>query len=76
MDNRVELSEKDIWIKRIKNLAIDPENYRDGTELLALMDYYGVNNLMEISVTQLKEYYEKRCNRENRTAEGSTTKSS
>ena len=67
------MSEKDELIYKIKNLAIDPESYRNGDELIRLMDYYGVNNLTVLDVKQLKEYYEKECNRKNRTAEGSTT---
>ena len=53
------MSEKDELIYKIKNLAIDPESYRNGDELIKLMDYYGVNNLTVISIEQLKEYYER-----------------
>ena len=55
----INMSEKDILIKKIKNLAIDPINYREGTELLKLMDYYGVNSLMDISLEELRSYYER-----------------
>jgi len=57
--DRIEMSEKDILIKKIKNLAIDPSDYRDGSELLKLMDFYGVNSLMDISIEQLRSYYER-----------------
>lgn len=57
--DKIEMSEKDIYIKKIKNLAVNPIDYRDGTELLKLMDYYGVTSLMDISVNELKEYYER-----------------
>ena len=57
--DKIEMSEKDIYIKKIKNLAINPIDYRDGTELIKLMDYYGVNSLMDISINELKEYYER-----------------
>lgn len=53
------MSEKDELIYKIKNLAIDPESYRNGDELIKLMDYYGVNNLTVITIEQLKEYYER-----------------
>lgn len=53
------MSEKDELIYKIKNLAIDPESYRNGDELIKLMDYYGVNNLTVLDIEQLKEYYER-----------------
>lgn len=53
------MSEKDELIYKIKNLAIDPESYRNGDELIKLMDYYGVNNLTVLDIKQLKEYYER-----------------
>ena len=67
------MSEKDELIYKIKNLAIDPESYRNGDELIKLMDYYGVNNLTVLSIDQLKEYYEKECNRKNRAFKGRAT---
>lgn len=67
------MSEKDELIYKIKNLAIDPESYRNGEELIKLMDYYGVNNLTVLDIKQLKEYYEKECNRKNRSFKGGTT---
>lgn len=57
--DKIEMSERDILILKIKNLAIDPIDYANSKELLKLMDYYGVNGLMDISIDQLKEYYER-----------------
>lgn len=57
--DKFEMSERDIYIKKIKNLAIDPSDYRDGSELLKLMDYYGVNSLMDISLEELRGYYDR-----------------
>lgn len=57
--DKIEMGERDIYIKKIKNLAVNPIDYRDGTELLKLMDYYGVNNLTVLDIEQLKEYYER-----------------
>jgi len=57
--DKIEMSERDILIKKIKNLAIDPIDYAESKELLKLMDYYGVNGLMEISIEQLRNYYER-----------------
>lgn len=59
--DKIEMSEKDIYIKKIKNLAINPIDYRDGTELLKLMDYYGVTSLMDISLDELRRYYERKA---------------
>ena len=53
------MSEKDELIYKIKNLAIDPESYRNGDELIKLMDYYGASNLTVLTIEQLKEYYER-----------------
>ena len=58
-DIDIEWSEKDELLRKIKNLAIDPTDYIEGRELLKLMDYYGVNGLMELNVEQLRAYYER-----------------
>lgn len=53
------MSEKDELIYKIKNLAIDPESYHNGDELIKLMDYYGVSNLTVLTIEQLRSYYER-----------------
>lgn len=50
------MSEKDELILRIKNLAVTPTEYRNGVELVKLMDHYHVNSLRALSVEQLKLY--------------------
>lgn len=62
------MSRKDELIRKIKNLAITPEDYRAGKELLKLMDYYHVNSLMEISEWELEEYYERKLKECKRTS--------
>ena len=57
--DRIEMSEKDELIKKIKNLAVYPIDYSEGKELLKLMDYYGVHGLMELTTEQLRSYYER-----------------
>ena len=49
--NRAEL------IRAVKELG---EDYRNGSELLAMMDYYHVTNLISLSDEQVIEYYRKR----------------
>lgn len=41
--------------KEIKKMG---EDYRNGSELLKMMDYYGVSNLSSISDEQAKAYLE------------------
>lgn len=55
--DRIEMSEKDELIRKIKNLAVDPRDYYDGRELLKLMAFYGVHGLKDLTVEQLEEYY-------------------
>lgn len=42
-------------IKEIKSMG---EDYRNGSELLKMMDYYGVSNLGSISDEQAEAYLE------------------
>mgnify|MGYP007122037433 CR=1 FL=1 len=42
-------------IKEIKSMG---EDYRNGSELLKMMDYYGVSNLRSISDEQVEAYLE------------------
>ena len=51
--------ERDELIIRIKNLAVTPEDYENGEELLKLMAYYNVNGLLDLSVEQLRAYLDK-----------------
>lgn len=44
---------KDLYVKKISNSSEDPY----GSELLKMMDYYNVNNLMELTLLEVKEYY-------------------
>lgn len=52
------MSRKDELVRRIKNLAVTPEDYELGTELLKLLAHYNVNGLMYLSVEQLEHYLE------------------
>lgn len=51
------MNEKDELIRRIKNLAIEPIAYRNGHELLKLMDYYNVTSLSALTYDQVKNYW-------------------
>lgn len=57
------MTEKDELIKQIKNLAVTPSDYRNGTELIKLMDFYNVNSLYELTVDQCKEYLKEQLNK-------------
>lgn len=52
------MSRKDELVRRIKNLAVTPSDYENGTELLKLMAHFGVNGLRDLSVEQLEHYLE------------------
>lgn len=43
----------DFYIRKISREDKDPY----GSELLKMMDYYNVNNLRELTLLQVKEYY-------------------
>lgn len=53
-----EFYEKDELVRKIKNLAVKPSDYYDGTELLKCLAHFGVHGLRELSVDQLKHYLE------------------
>lgn len=45
------------YITKVKNLADTPVGIRNGHELEKMMDYYEVNNLRELTLDQVIEYY-------------------
>lgn len=47
---------KDELIRRVKNLAVTPSDYRSGKTLLEMMDYYNVNSLMELTEEQMEAF--------------------
>ena len=52
---------KSDYIKKLNELDAPPKNRYDkgGTHLIGMMNYYRVNGLKDLSLEQVKKYYEK-----------------
>lgn len=51
------MNEKSELIRMVKHLADDPIDIRNGSELIKLMDYYGVSNLAILTTEQIHTYW-------------------